>query len=563
MKTFDSYDLLITPLSPVHIGTGESYEPTNYVIEDDTLHEFDTGEVVELLSKADKDALLQAVDRRPNQDMIKAVQRFFYERRPALITHSRNSIPVLAGVAGLYHDRVGQTAQREESGRQIINRLEIDRTAFNPITRLPVLFGSSLKGAIRTALLDAANGGQSAPEKKGLHEFQGRLFRYREQRLLLERDPMRLVQIGDAMWQGEPGLPAAEVHLAVNRKKAPVVDERGRLRASQAEQRGLYQILECVPALHYRAFAARLNIQRVDGMGNAGELPDSGLRFDIRRIARACNDFYRPILMTENQLLADRGFLRESWRRTIEALLTGEVGETLERGEAFLLRVGRHSGAESVTVNGVRNIKIMKARGQPPEYASSAKTVWLAAGERDQRKDMLPFGWLLVEILPADSQQPHESDTLKTACEMHLASARAWAARQAEKASARAQAQAAQEARRQQEEEQARLRAEQAARAAQAEAERQARLAAMSEEERAIEELRTWLEADKAAGRNEPQGRLTNRLAELMRQAGAWEPAVRSQLADLAEAIYGFVGWGSGKKKQERKARITELRSGK
>ena len=55
MKTFDSYRLLITPLSPVHVGTGDTYEPTNYVIEDDALHEFDPGEIVEVLSKSDRD----------------------------------------------------------------------------------------------------------------------------------------------------------------------------------------------------------------------------------------------------------------------------------------------------------------------------------------------------------------------------------------------------------------------------------------------------------------------------------------------------------------------------
>ena len=40
----DHYTLRYTPLSPVHIGTDESYEPGNYVIDEDggALYSFDS-----------------------------------------------------------------------------------------------------------------------------------------------------------------------------------------------------------------------------------------------------------------------------------------------------------------------------------------------------------------------------------------------------------------------------------------------------------------------------------------------------------------------------------------
>lgn len=569
MKTFDSYELLITPLSPVHIGTGDSYEPTNYVIEDDALHEFSVGEIVDILSKIDHELLLKIVEQRPGEEMIKSVQRFFYERRSTLIVHARNTIPVLEGVAALYRERVGQTAQRETGGRQIINRLEIDRTAFNPITRRPVLYGSSLKGAIRTALLDAVNERRplkeivdrktNRPRKENNAEFQQRLFGFRAGKF--ELDPLRLVQISDASWRGEPELPASEVHLAVNRKKAPVVDERGNLRVSQAEQKGLYQILECVAGLRYRALDAQLNIQSVDSVDKPGELPDSSLRFDIRQLARACSDFYRPILVEENRLLAGRGLLREPWHSGIEALLAGEVGEKMERGELFLMRVGRHSGAESVTVRGVRTIKIMRASDQQPEYAPSAKTVWLAAGEPAQQKDMLPFGWLLVEVFPPGGERHIECDGLKTVCETHLGPARTWAARQVQVAQERAREQAEHEARRRQEEEQAQQRAEELQRVARLEAERLAKLAAMSEEEHAIEDLRAIYEADKKVNRKEPQGELAGRRVGLLRQAKAWESAeMRGKAADLIEETVRWLPWPK-QKRADRMKELDELRN--
>ena len=43
MKFLESCRLLISTLSPVHIGCGEDYDPTNYVIENHTLYEFEPG----------------------------------------------------------------------------------------------------------------------------------------------------------------------------------------------------------------------------------------------------------------------------------------------------------------------------------------------------------------------------------------------------------------------------------------------------------------------------------------------------------------------------------------
>ena len=36
-----SQEIFLTPLSPLHIGCGEDYEPTNYVIHQNVLYSFD------------------------------------------------------------------------------------------------------------------------------------------------------------------------------------------------------------------------------------------------------------------------------------------------------------------------------------------------------------------------------------------------------------------------------------------------------------------------------------------------------------------------------------------
>lgn len=545
MKTFNSYRMLITPLSPVHVGTGESYEPTNYVIEEGVLHEFDTGAAMAALTDADRKNLLEIGGRRPDAGMIEALQRFFHERREALMGHAIQRVPVLPGVANLYQQRIGQTANREADGKKVLNRLEIDRTSFNPVTRQPVLFGSSLKGAMRTALLDGVNNGRPAQDRKGLHEFQGRVFSYFDEtsrpRMSLELDPLRLVQLSDAAWCGESGLPAAQVHLAVNRKKVAVKDQQGNVRKSQAESKELYQILECVTGWHFRAFTGQLNLQEVAGVsekdrsGNR-QLPAANLRFDATRIAKGCNAFYRPILEEECRLLHQRGYLDATWYKAIQAFLTASQAR-LERGDVFLLRVGRHSGAESVTLNGVRNIKIMKGKEEKPAYLDAAKTLWLAADEKDQSTRLLPFGWLLVELHPLETPAADWPE-LQAACEPHLVTARAFKEKLAAQQVRLEQARAEAEVRRRQEEERSRLAAEAEARRQREEEERQARLAALTPNLRRIEEFISAfaVRADQLRGKLDRQNteyhQRAQKLANDAREGADWTPEEKRVAAD-------------------------------
>lgn len=553
MNPFTAYRLHITPLSPVHIGTGESYEPTHYVIEDEALHEFDTGTAMAALLAQDRAELLKIASGKPNADMLKDLQRFFYEerRRKTLQACAINSIPVLPGIAELYDKRVGKTANREGDGKQVINRLEIDRAAYNPITRKPVLLGSSLKGAMRTALLDWKN--QDQPLRTVPDHRTGRMNKENnqalQQRLLdfkagkFELDPLRLVQLADAYWQGEEGLPAGLVQLAVNRKKHPVKDEHGNLRESQAEKKNLYHILECVPGWHCRAFTGQLNLQNLGNLRDERRLPAADLRFDIENIARACHDFYEKRMDKENQILRDRGFLDSAWDKAVSDVLA-KTQAKFDAGQAFLLRVGRHSGAESVTLNGdnVRNIKILldkdKVTGkQNYTYENKTRTLWLAANEIDQGTNLQPFGWLLVEVEPLENQ-PQDWPELRELCEPQLKTARAFAKQRESQREALAQARAETEAKRREEVEQERIRAKQKAETARQETARQAQLAAMSEQARQVETFRQKMEREANLWVSQGiGGGWFRELGELAQRAEAWTAEDRAALLGLVQAV--------------------------
>jgi CRISPR-associated protein Csm5 len=272
----------------------------------------------------------------------------------------------------------------------------------------------------------------------------------------------------------------------------------------------------------------------------------------MRQIAQACNAFYRQILQDEIRLLRERGYIDEDWARSVEAVLQDP---RLAQGTAFLLRVGRHSGAESVTLNGVLNIKIMRTQGQPAEFGKEVKTVWLAANERGQQKNLLPFGWLLVEIIAPTVSGPADHAPLKSACDARLAPARQWARALAEKQQAMEQARAEAEARRRAAEEKARLHAAAAAEEARLEAERLAHLAAMTPELRAVEAFRDYYLAQKR-GRYQPGSQFDEKRLAFFKEALSWQDsAARQAAATLLRETINWTGWPG---KKERKAEFRD-----
>jgi len=543
MNFLQHYTLKYTPLSPVHIGTGDSYEPTNYVIDGGTLYEFDTGGAVAAFSERDRSELSKIVAGRGNEQMLKAVQKFFYDRRDALKPWAVNAIPVLDGVADLYARRIGQTANREAGGGQVLNKLEIDRTAYNPVNRQPVLFGSSIKGAIRTALLDQTNNKRplqaiedrktGKKRKENNQELQQRLFQFRAGKF--ELDPLRLINLSDAAWQPTT-LPTTQVYLAVNRKKAPVTDQQGKLRQAMGEN--LYQILECVPSCYARAFHGQIGLQNV-GTNRHPALPQADLRYDLTDIARACNNFYGPLFADEIKLMQQRDYLDSTWKNTVAQLFKLSEAKR-QANQAFLLRVGRHSGAEAVTISGARNgnIKIIRGKDQKPDYADTAKTLWLAANDPKQRANLLPFGWLLVEILQDDEAgQPWPE--LEAICAGQHQQAKQWAERFADEKVRFAERRQADEQRRKQEEQERRQREELARQEEQDRQDKQhaeqQRLASLSPIEKEIEDFlesiqpqehdtRLLKELESGRWQGEDAKAVAEKVKSLMEQAGKWLP---------------------------------------
>jgi CRISPR-associated protein Csm5 len=523
MKPFlNTQTCLISTLTPVHIGSGEDYYPTNYVIDGGYLHYLGELQLLEALSPAELQTLAGIAENEAGQESLRQIQAFIHQKREPLAAWARHRVPVADGVARLYRDRIGRTAQREQDGRRISNQLAIQRNSFNPQGQAPYIPGSSLKGALRTALLDALNKGGSLPivadrqgreRRENNQELQQRLLDYDSRHL--ENDPLRLLKVGDAAYRHPDGLNGLEIRFAVNRKR------KRSDKPSRADQ-GPPILLECLAANRSRSFTAALTLQDDPVLREVrGKLPFR----DFGELAARVSCYAVPQFKAELKRLEELGYADRDWLADIRTLLRGELEQAILAKRAFLLRLGRYGGAESKTLNGVRSIRIMQGPGKS-KFQPESTTLWLAADDRAQESAMLPFGWVLVEF--GDAGLPETHAFLRRNAQAAYDRLERERRRQAE-AERRREERARAEA-------EARRKAGEEAAKAQAEA---ARLAALSENGKRAEALLAERNAgNKGKG---PGSQLYSRLRSLIQEAEGWDEADRRALHAAAVEIFDWL----------------------
>lgn len=536
----EQYDLYLTPLSPLHLGTDEDYSPTNYVMDKMGLHAFDHAAAMRVMTTQQRTKLERMVTGRPDVSMVQGVQKFFGELRSELSALSTHTVQVGKGVLAQYEKRLGTAANREQSGRSVINQLEIQRTFYNPVTQQSIIPGSGIKGAIRTALLNHLNDGKPVPhrlkrEKQANRILQQQLLRYSDRDM--HQDPLRLLHLQDAAPNPETHLAERKIYFAVNRKRSASRRGEDRRQGGGPTQR-LESLLPTAPRA-YRGGLATVSVQPYR-QSHQDKVPS--MEFSAQQIASYCNAFYRPIFEEEIEGMVREGYLDSGWQEKVETLLN-EMDQSIDENKAFLVRLGQHSGAESVTLDGVRDIKIKQGKDKKPRYQSKGTTWWMAAESEDARSGMIPFGWALVELVV-------QGGTLekRPAFDQQIAGLRSELNTQRQqREAARSEVLAKLEKRHQQEQEQ--LEAQRiAAEEEQLLAERKA---AMSEQQLAVQNLREGFEKAVESNTFTPQGEVAAKRAELLKTALEWEEGADRQAAwKLLTEMVKLVPWSKKKKKE-------------
>lgn len=134
----NSYKLKLTALSPIHIGTGEVYEPTNFVIDGGYLYEFDEVEFYKSLNEEQKENINNLMENwldlldfyRSNIESAKALAFAKY--------------PTTKEVENKYQNLINKDGTRNT------NQFHIYKTFKNPNSHQAIIPASSIKGMLDT-----------------------------------------------------------------------------------------------------------------------------------------------------------------------------------------------------------------------------------------------------------------------------------------------------------------------------------------------------------------------------------------------------------------------------
>ena len=352
----ESHRLAVTTISPVHIGCGEVYEPTNYVIDDKRgfLYGFNPAEAY--LTEADLQAL------RPIVTDYKKITLFYSQHVDAFRPWARNIIPVGANVRHRYQKMLFPKNLPQAA-------LEIERTAYEAGSRQagPYIPGSSLKGAVATALAERLNQGRPLRKQSDVQALFGGDF---------EKSPMRFLRIGDL--RGENALTR--------------VFSSKRFFKSDLKPDGSPMFFEALMPAQFRAFAgdATLAAGQNTHLPHVYERPE-----DIMR------DLHRYSLARWNDEVAMYRAVAPSWTREVEKLLAAMV-ESFRAGRAALVRLGKNAGAQSKTLH----VEV-HSKDRTQDESTESQTLCLT-DETEDAWNGLPYGWAVIEVNPGDEASPLE-----------------------------------------------------------------------------------------------------------------------------------------------------------
>lgn len=342
-------------LSPVHIGCGQDYAPYEYLDLGDEIAVFGAAQLVAAIPPQERHQLAKAAAEPNRPD--RAVSQFITRYTDALLDQP--------GVR-----RIPKQAVRLPPNTNI---KRIERTSFEPLTDAAYLPGSSLKGALRTAWICA----------------------HRELlRVAIPDDPLRLLSVADAHAVKE----ARAIMFLQRLHKKPLHNDPG----SNSSVRYDYLLEALRRGGRFQTEIILRQPPRAAGLQSAiPALPD---------LIAAANAHYGEELRQCRAYLGDMagyGYGKD-WLEWIAGEFdrdTKEVrdasgatkkvytyGGLVRKGKGFLLRLGKHGGAESLTLPGLRRIRT--------HYGEKAATftMTLSANDPQRPEAAEPFGWVFVQV---------------------------------------------------------------------------------------------------------------------------------------------------------------------
>lgn len=364
----DARTFRLAPLTPVHIGSGERLAPEEYGIDQGEFVRLDTRRILRQLPEAERRKYEAAIDGGRLRDAQAVVRQAWEaslrEQRPSPLERFR------ARIGPGSRDELRQIVEQPYRKGEVLALFR------NPYSGAAVIPGSSVKGAIRTALAswlanaEPGEGRIRAAKQRRDSPFDGRrmeeaVFGYTGRET--ESDPLRLLHVTDAEW------PAGAVQI-----DKPELTKLGRAEGmTQGIQMHLERLLSRADG---EAPPDATMTVRLEPAGRPERKKLFERVFHWEELSYACNLFYTSRLNAEHRRFPLVANQSARWLPAQEAVNQG-----------ILLRLGRFCHFDSMSVETHRE-GWNAARREPIREIGSTRTLCpTASGGR------VPFGWVLLE----------------------------------------------------------------------------------------------------------------------------------------------------------------------
>lgn len=367
MSRMTPFKVRLHVISPIHIGCDDVYEPTGFVIDKaaQKLTTFEPLNFVRSLDQANRKRFMEICEKGTLTSIIELYKFMSVAPTPP----GEKAVQVAPGLISMYERVINMNSRDERHIKQELNNLLIARTNYLPADNSPYIPGSALKGALRTGWLNHLNQGRQIQGRDPELQLLGGKF---------AGDPFSQIKVSDLLPVGKP---STRICFAVNKKKI----------TSHHDPRGPQQILEVILPDRSTVFEGIITLHA----------PEQGTPIQ-RPIKCSLNFFDQATRFFATEMANEETALKGiNMPAAIALKMKAAFGDNFLKS-VFPVRIGRHSGAECVTVDGGRSIKIMGKKGDPPKYGPHSTTLWLAGDTPKADSHLLPFGWVALEMLELD-----------------------------------------------------------------------------------------------------------------------------------------------------------------
>ena len=323
-----------TLLSPVHIGSGEMYEPTNFVIDGDYLYYFKEEDFYKKLPQNDKKEFLNLAEN----NVIK-LWKFIASRKELIRQIYKYKVKVTSGLKEHYFNSLGKPTQISKSNQQTFNQFQIQKALRLPNKNYLYIPGSSIKGAINTALEEMFSWYEDA--------------KYHKEIIISDAKAKRVFEM---------------IGYALNKE---------RFEDDMTGPKSLIEVIMSTPS-QKSEFEFSIDFKK---------FKDVDRHMDIQDVIKACNEHYFPLFKDMFKDKEIKKVLGNKFKAEFENLKLSQ--------NQFLLRVGRHSGARAVTIEDKRKILVKiaeiknKKEENNDEYARIRRLHKKSYYESDKLEDLM------------------------------------------------------------------------------------------------------------------------------------------------------------------------------